>query len=72
MCGVYYLWDGAQVIYVGSSRLIERRVSDHRSKGLDFAGYFIDECAPSELFRREAAAIAEFRPILNKNSVLGA
>lgn len=69
MCGVYYLWDGAEVLYIGSSRNVEKRISQHRSR-LDFAGYFVDECHTSELREREAKAIAEFNPKYNSSSVL--
>ena len=69
ICGVYYLWDGAQVIYIGSSRNVPRRISKHRSSRLDFAGYFVDECKPEQLLDMEAAAIKEFKPILNENIV---
>ena len=67
MTGVYYLWDGSDVIYIGSSTNVPSRVSAHRNKGnLDFAGYFCDECEEHELRDREAAAIKEFRPRLNE------
>jgi len=65
MCGIYYLWDGAKVIYVGASRYIEGRISSHCNRGVDFTGYFVDECAASELNEREAKAINEFQPTLN-------
>ena len=64
VCGIYYLWDGAKVIYVGASRYIEGRMSQHRARGIDFAGY-LDECARSELNEHEARAIKEFQPLLN-------
>jgi hypothetical protein len=41
MTGVYYLWDGADVIYIGSSVNVKWRISYHRARGLDFAGYFV-------------------------------
>ena len=64
-CGVYYLWDGAAVLYVGSSVWVEKRVAYHRRNGvIDFCGYFVDECKEEELKAREAAAIAEFKPPL--------
>jgi len=53
MCGVYYLWDGAVVIYVGQSIHIENRIASHRIARLDFAGYFVDECPVQELNERE-------------------
>lgn len=70
MCGVYYLWDGAEVLYVGQSTDVARRISEHRNheRGLDFAGYFVDECPAADLAVREATAIREFKPILNERS----
>ena len=66
MTGIYYLSDGLDVLYVGQSRDVASRVSNHRSKGLDFAGYFVDQCPESELDAREVAAITEFKPRLNE------
>ena len=65
MCGVYYLFDGADVLYIGSSVDIASRVSAHRSN-IDFAGYFVDECESDQLIEMEVKAIQEFRPILNE------
>jgi hypothetical protein len=66
MVGVYYLWDGSEVLYIGASVNVERRIAQHASSGLDFAGYFCDQCAADELQDRESAAIREFRPALNE------
>lgn len=68
-CGVYYLWDGERVQYVGASRHVERRLSEHQRNGIPFIQAFYDECDPSELDDREAAAIREFRPVLNERNV---
>jgi excinuclease UvrABC nuclease subunit len=72
ICGIYYLWDGAEVLYVGKSINVQKRIARHRSARLDFSGYFVDTCAPLELDRREAQAIAEFSPKHNVNANLGA
>lgn len=63
-CGVYYLWDGTQVLYIGCSKNIEGRISAHRRR-FDFAGYFIDKCEEGQLLDKEAQAIREFRPKYN-------
>jgi len=65
MIGVYYLWDGAQVLYIGASINVERRLRQHR-RNIDFSGYFVDKCEESELRDREATAIREFKPKLNE------
>ena len=62
LCGRYYLWDGAAVLYVGASRDVEKTVRKHARDGIDFCGYFFDECEASEFAEREAAARKEFRP----------
>ena len=66
ICGIYYLWDGARVLYIGQSRHIAQCISYWRSTRLDFCGYFIDECDASELDARERQAIREFKPLLNE------
>jgi len=68
-CGVYYLFDGQYVIYIGSTRDLASRISQHRSTHLDFAGFFFDPCPPDCLLDREAAAIREFNPLLNEQMV---
>jgi excinuclease UvrABC nuclease subunit len=64
MTGVYYLFDGAAVLYVGASRNVERRISQHRSR-IDFCGFFVDQCKAEELSDHECAAIKEFNPPYN-------
>ncbi len=71
MCGVYYLLDGVTVLYVGSSKNIARRLSQHK-RNINFDLYCYDECEESELLSREAEAIKQFHPILNRQSVLSA
>jgi hypothetical protein len=71
MTGVYYLWDGSDVIYIGSSINVKWRMAYHRARGLDFAGYFIEECAVEQLREREFAAIREFKPRFNEANAPG-
>lgn len=74
MTGVYYLWDGDTVLYIGSARNVRKRIAQWRAERLDFAGYFVDEYPPDtsivELRAREAAAIKAFKPKLNECMVL--
>jgi predicted GIY-YIG superfamily endonuclease len=65
MCGVYYLTDGLDVLYVGASRNVEARIRKHASS-IDFAQVFVDQCSPDQLPVLEAKAIKEFRPPLNE------
>src|SRR4030095_12254079 len=64
-CGIYYLWDGAAVLYVGASNNVGKRIQEHFATGLDFAGYFCDPCNPENLEPREHRAIKEFNPPWN-------
>lgn len=65
-CGVYYLWDGERVVYVGASMNAEKRIRAHAYKGMPFIQAFFDPCDPADLRDRECAAIREFKPCLNE------
>jgi predicted GIY-YIG superfamily endonuclease len=65
MCGVYYLWDGASVLYVGASTNVRARIQAHCRNGIDFCGYFCDECAEDQLHDLEQAAIMRYAPPFN-------
>jgi hypothetical protein len=70
-CGVYYLSDGADILYIGSSRDVDRRVKEHRrAMDMDFAGYFYDEHPPEKLREEKQKAIDEFRPAYNYAPVI--
>ena len=58
------------MLYIGASRNVEERVEAHRRNGLDFAGYFADQCKPGQLDALECAAIREFKPRLNERQVV--
>ena len=65
MCGVYYLTDGLDVLYVGASRNVEARIRQH-ARNIDFSQVFVDQCEADQLPVMEAKAIREFRPPLNE------
>ena len=65
MCGVYYLTDGLDVLYVGASENIEQRLTSWRHSDIDFSQVFVDECDPSELMDRECEAIKRYNPPFN-------
>lgn len=67
-CGVYYLWDGERVLYVGASVNVTARLYSHFYNGIPFIQAFYDPCTPAELRDKEAAAIKEFRPVLNEQN----
>jgi predicted GIY-YIG superfamily endonuclease len=64
MCGVYYLTDGLDVLYVGASRNVEARIRQH-ARNIDFSQVFVDQCEPEQFPALEAKAIREFNPHLN-------
>jgi excinuclease UvrABC nuclease subunit len=64
-CGIYYLWDGERVLYVGKSTNVRRRLREHARAEIPFIQAFFDPCTADELDSREMAAIREFRPTLN-------
>ena len=62
--GIYYLWDGERVLYVGASIDVPSRLRVH-ARNIPFIQAFFDPCTPDQLGEREAAAIREFKPVLN-------
>lgn len=69
-CGIYYLTDGLDVIYVGCSRDVAKRVGEH-ARYIDFSQVFVDDCEVWEFRTKEAAGIREFDPILNVANTYG-
>jgi excinuclease UvrABC nuclease subunit len=65
MCGVYYLTDGLDVLYVGASHNVEERVVMWASKDIDFSQVFVDRCNPEDLDRLECEAIKRYDPPFN-------
>ena len=62
-CGVYFLFCGEELIYVGQSVDVLSRLTNHRNKGFD--RYSVILCEPEELTDLEAAYILLFKPRLN-------
>ncbi len=62
--GVYYLTDGLDVLYVGKSVNVERRIRSHASR-IDFSQVFVDRCEVSQLNALEAEMIARYDPPFN-------
>ncbi len=65
-CGIYFLVDKDEIVYVGQSRVApERRIADARRKGLRFDSYFVLLCEWDELNELETQYIVEFDPKYN-------
>src|SRR5688572_7732837 len=48
LCGIYYLTDGLDVLYVGKSTNVRARVKAHGAGDIDFSQVFVDECEPCD------------------------
>lgn len=66
-CGIYFLIQGDEIIYIGQSRDCYRRLSEHENSPprKSFDAYCVIEVSPGKLDEIEAAYIAKFQPRLN-------
>lgn len=66
ICGIYFLKQGDEIVYVGKSVNVHKRVwAGHRDKVFD--DYDIEECSREELRKREVCWIRKLEPLYNKN-----
>ena len=68
IAGVYFLWDGPDIVYIGQSLDVEGRVDGHKKK--DFTHWSCLEVDPEELTRIsdwEAFLIRFYSPKYNKD-----
>ena len=63
--GIYFLIKDEEVVYVGQSIEIFRRIGKHRNEGKDFDSFAFIECEKSELDKLEAKYITALAPELN-------
>jgi hypothetical protein len=64
MCGIYFLLLDNQIVYVGQTKNLHSRLTQHdRTK--EFDAYHFEPCRKEYLDRREAAYIEAMRPRLN-------
>lgn len=64
-CGIYYLTDGLDVLYVGQSTNVEKRITQHASGDIDFSQVFVNQCKPHQLNDLECKAIKRYDPPFN-------
>ena len=64
LCGVYFLWMGDSLIYVGQSVDVLSRLLSHGLRG-QFDSFTMIECPKEELADLETAYILLFKPPLN-------
>lgn len=64
-CGVYFLVEGDEIVYVGQARDIMFRLAHHAKSEKVFSKYTFIECDVEELNEIEAAYIVKFAPRYN-------
>lgn len=65
--GVYFLLQGARVMYVGQSKWVHARLCEHvRAEKIIFDRYFVLLCKPSELTTLESIYLHKFKPPHNR------
>jgi hypothetical protein len=66
ICGVYFLFDGLELVYVGQSLNLHRRVISHVEQGVKkFDRFSFLVCPPSDKFPLEHLYISKFKPKYN-------
>lgn len=67
VCGVYFLFNGSSLRYIGQSRNILRRVDEHynNGQGLEFDSFTFVRCPLWHLDDLEQHCIQTFKPPLN-------
>lgn len=64
--GIYFLFKAGELIYIGKSRNMRKRVYEHKMTKRDFDAVTYVEAPEAWLARLEAAYIAEFKPPQNQ------
>lgn len=63
--GVYFLYQGAALQYVGQSVNVLARVGAHKAEGKEFDSFTFIRCDRDDLDALEIACIKMFKPVLN-------
>ena len=63
--GIYFLWDSEELVYIGQSTDIHKRISEHLAVK-KFTHYSFISCQRSQLNKLEKSYIQTYNPILNK------
>jgi hypothetical protein len=63
--GVYVLWDGIDVVYVGHSNHVMQRILQHAKRGLVFDTWSLIKCWPEDMLNLERQLIQKYQPPLN-------
>lgn len=66
LCGIYFLWLGDEIVYVGQSKLIRERILQHIDEDVKlFNGLSFIECRRQDLNRKERLFIEALMPRYN-------
>jgi hypothetical protein len=63
--GLYFLFRGGELVYVGRSVHVRERLAQHLRSSKDWDGARVRHCSPRRLEDAELAHIRKFRPSLN-------
>jgi len=69
ICGVYFLWRGDLLVYVGQSKDVNSRIAFHYKDKKKFDTYSILEIPSKELNPTERILINKFLPQYNNDSL---
>ena len=68
-CGIYFLFQGENCVYIGQSRYVHARVNEHKRMtgkwAKAFDSYAWVPCEPDRLLAEETRLIRKLKPILN-------
>lgn len=71
ICGIYFLFKGNDIIYIGQSVDVFSRIGQHRRAHVDFEYFSFVWCDKMDLNSTELNYILYYNPILNKNHYVG-
>lgn len=63
--GIYFLYQGEELIYIGKSKNIFGRVGSHCAHGREFDSWTYAPVEQDEILQAERKAIEKYRPRLN-------
>lgn len=68
--GIYILFDGDLVTYIGQSRNVHKRITGHSGNGRKFTSYYVIPCMEQDLDRLEQYYIDLLTPPDNKTPLM--
>ena len=68
MIGVYFLKQDDNIVYVGQSRDMEKRIGQHKNKTFNDVSFL--ECEPNVLYEMESNYIIQHQPMYNKYGLI--